>query len=33
VATAAAALMPIAQACAKVVPYPSPIGVPAPGKP
>ena len=25
------ALTPIAQACAQVVPYPSPIGVPAPG--
>jgi hypothetical protein len=24
-------LTPIAQACARVVPYPSPIGVPAPG--
>ena len=24
-------LTPIAQACAGVVPYPSPIGVPAPG--
>jgi hypothetical protein len=27
----AAALTPIARACAQVVPYPSPIGVPAPG--
>ena len=27
----ARALTPIAQACARVVPYPSPIGVPAPG--
>jgi len=27
----AGALTPIARACAQVVPYPSPIGVPAPG--
>jgi hypothetical protein len=27
----AQALTPVAQACARVVPYPSPIGVPAPG--
>ena len=31
VAELAAVLTPIAQACAQVVPYPSPIGVPAPG--
>ena len=33
VADAARALIPIAQACAQVVPYPSPIGVPAPAAP
>jgi hypothetical protein len=27
----AEALTPVARACARVVPYPSPIGVPAPG--
>jgi hypothetical protein len=32
VAELAAALMPLALACAAVVPYPSPIGVPEPGK-
>lgn len=32
VAELAAALMPLALACATVVPYPSPIGVPEPGK-
>jgi hypothetical protein len=31
VAELAEALTPIARACARVVPYPSPIGVPAPG--
>jgi hypothetical protein len=31
VADLARVLTPIAQACAQVVPYPSPIGVPAPG--
>ena len=31
VADLARVLTPIAQACARVVPYPSPIGVPAPG--
>jgi hypothetical protein len=31
VARLAEALLPVAQACARVVPYPSPIGVPAPG--
>lgn len=31
VARLAEALTPVAQACARVVPYPSPIGVPAPG--
>jgi hypothetical protein len=31
VAELAEALTPIARACAGVVPYPSPIGVPAPG--
>ena len=31
VARLAGALTPVAQACARVVPYPSPIGVPAPG--
>jgi hypothetical protein len=30
VADLARVLTPIAQACAQVVPYPSPIGVPAP---
>ena len=33
VADVARALIPIAQACAQVVPYPSPIGVPAPPAP
>jgi hypothetical protein len=33
VADLAAVLTPIAQACAQVVPYPSPIGVPAPAAP
>ncbi len=31
VARLAEALAPVAQACAQVIPYPSPIGVPAPG--
>ena len=31
VADLARVLTPIARACAQVVPYPSPIGVPAPG--
>ena len=30
-AAIAAALLPLAQACAAIVPYPSPIGVPSPG--
>ena len=33
VADVARVLIPIAQACAQVVPYPSPIGVPAPAAP
>jgi hypothetical protein len=33
VADLASVLTPIAQACAQVVPYPSPIGVPAPAAP
>ena len=33
VARLAGALTPVAQACARVIPYPSPIGVPAPAAP